>query len=106
MGNSLTISSSSWETRQIDENRLVMAPKQSLTIEQTADVLGWSPVQVRRSIKAGLLRAGPDKGSILWEDVRELAYSTRRAASWFSEDVLRSDEVPSVFLRNGNPASP
>ncbi len=65
-----------------------------LTIEDAADVLGWSEVHLRRLIRAGELRVGSDRDTVLWEDVQLLACRSLRLPSLSTEDSLAGVAPP------------
>lgn len=65
-----------------------------LTIDDAADVLGWSPVRLRRAIRAGELRLGSARDTVLWEDVRRLACTALRVAYLPTEEDLDATTPP------------
>jgi len=71
------------------------APAQSqLRLDDAAELLGWSPLYLRRLIAAGEIQPGTAKGTVLWRDVRRLAERSQRMPLLTTEDQLMMEDPP------------
>ncbi len=75
-----------------------LAGQSQLSLSDAAELLGWSPVQLRRLIKAGELRQGATKGTVLWSDVRQLASRSQRLALLAREEDFAGPTPPPRLL--------
>jgi site-specific DNA-methyltransferase (cytosine-N4-specific) len=68
-----------------------------LSLDDAAELLGWSVVQLRRLIKSGQVRLGSTKETVLWEDVRRLATASHRMTLLAREDDFAGEKPPACF---------
>ncbi len=76
-----------------------MDEQSQLSLQDAADILGWSIVHLRRLIRAGELRVGSTGNMVLWEDVRSLVGKSLRLASLATDDDINGS-YPPVWTNN------
>lgn len=81
-------------------------PPSQLRLEDAAELLGWSPVHLRRLIRTGELRLGTAPEMVLWDDVRRLTGRSHRMPLLTSEEQLGADTPPASLLSPDSVAPP